>query len=163
MHDTILTGRRACLYCPIACGRHIRITEGSHAPLEGEGPEYETIGTLGGECMVDDLAAICRANELCNRYGLDTISTGSIIAFAMEAYEKGILTKKDTDGVPLTWGNGDALVAMVHKMGNRKGEGLTNQLPPIGRLLSDYYDYRQWTEDGIPTVEKVKELGLDLP
>ena len=101
MHDTILTGRTACLLCPIACGRHIKITdEGPYAPLDCEGPEYETLGTMGGECLVDDLAAICKANDLCNRYGLDTISTGSVIAFAMEAFEKGILiTTADTDGV----------------------------------------------------------------
>ncbi|MBW2058302.1 MAG: aldehyde ferredoxin oxidoreductase family protein [Deltaproteobacteria bacterium] len=123
MHDTILVGRRACFRCPIACGRHIRISEGPYAPLECEGPEYETLGTLGGECMVDDLAAICKANELCNRYGLDTISTGSIIAFAMEAYERGILTRRDTDGVDLVWGSGQALVEMVHKMGKREGIG----------------------------------------
>jgi aldehyde:ferredoxin oxidoreductase len=76
--------------------------------------------------MVDDLAAVCKANELCNRYGLDTISTGSIIAFAMEAYEKGILTHRDTGGIDLVWGNGRALVEMVHKMG--KGQG-------IGKLM----------------------------
>jgi len=123
MHDTILTGRRGCLRCPISCGRHIKISEGPYAPLACEGPEYESIGTLGGECMVDDLAAICKANELCNRYGLDTISTGAIIAFAMEAYERGILTSRDTDGVDLVWGDGEALVEMVHKMGKREGVG----------------------------------------
>ncbi len=128
MHDTILTGRKGCLRCPISCGRHIKISEGPYAPLECEGPEYETIGTLGGECMVDDLAAVCKANELCNRYGLDTISTGSIIAFAMEAYEKGILTRNDTEGIDLVWGNGSALVEMVHKMGKREG---------IGRLMGE--------------------------
>ena len=72
--------------------------------------------------MVDDLVAIAKANQLCNQYGLDTISAGGIIGFAMEAYEKGILTKKDTDGLELTWGNGAAVVEMVHKMG--KGEGI---------------------------------------
>ena len=123
MHDTILAGRRACLQCPIACGRHIKISEGPYAPLECEGPEYETIGTLGGECMVDNLAVICKANELCNRYGLDTISTGSVIAFAMEAYERGILSQDDTDGIELAWGNGEAMVEMIHKIGNREGIG----------------------------------------
>ena len=106
MHDTILSGRKACLQCPIACGRHIKVTEGPYAPMDCEGPEYETIGTLGGLCMVDDLVAIAKANQLCNRYGLDTISAGGIIAFAMEAYEKGILTHKETDGIELVWGNG---------------------------------------------------------
>jgi aldehyde:ferredoxin oxidoreductase len=123
MHDTILVGRRACLNCPIVCGRHIEITKGRYAPLKCEGPEYESIGTLGGECMVDDLAAICKANELCNRYGLDTISTGATIAFAMEAFEKGLITSKDTDGVELIYGNANALVEMVHKIGNRTGIG----------------------------------------
>lgn len=123
MYNTVLSGRRACLLCPIACGRHVRITEGPYAPLECEGPEYESIGTLGGECLVDDLEAICKANELCNRYGLDTMSTGSVIAFAMEAFEKGILTRKDTEGVALNWGSAGALIAMIHKMGKREGIG----------------------------------------
>ena len=128
MHDTILSGRKACMHCPIACGRHIKVTEGPYAPMDCEGPEYETIGTLGGLCLVDDLVAIAKANQLCNRYGLDTISAGGIIAFAMEAYEKGIITRSDTDGVELVWGNAEALVEMVHKMG--KGEG-------IGRLMTE--------------------------
>jgi aldehyde:ferredoxin oxidoreductase len=123
MHDTILSGRTACLLCPIACGRHVTIKEGPYAPLDCEGPEYETLGTLGGECLIDDLPAICKANDLCNRYGLDTISTGAVVAFAMEAYEKGLITKKDTDGVELTWGNAEALVVMVEKMGKREGIG----------------------------------------
>lgn len=128
MHDTILSGRKACMHCPIACGRHIKVTEGPYAPMDCEGPEYETIGTLGGLCLVGDLVAIAKANQLCNRYGMDTISVGGIIAFAMEAYEKRIITQNDTDGVELVWGSAEALVEMVHKMG--KGEG-------IGRLMTE--------------------------
>jgi aldehyde:ferredoxin oxidoreductase len=128
MYDTILAGRRACLHCPIACGRHIKVTSGPFAPMDCEGPEYETIGTLGGLCLVDDLVAIAKANELCNRYGLDTISAGGVIAFAMEAYEKGILSRKDTEGIELNWGNADAMVQIVHKMG--RGEG-------IGKLMTE--------------------------
>jgi len=123
MYETVLSGNRACLGCPIACARHVVITEGPYAPLDSEGPEYETVGTLGGECLVDDLEAICKANELCNRYGLDTISTGSAIAFAMEAFEKGIITRNDMDGLELTWGSGEALVEMVHRIGRREGLG----------------------------------------
>ncbi|MCB2190805.1 MAG: aldehyde ferredoxin oxidoreductase family protein [Deltaproteobacteria bacterium] len=123
LHDTVLTGRKGCWRCPIACGRHIKITEGPYAGLEGAGPEYETMGTMGGECLVDDLAAICKANDLCNRYGLDTISAGATVAFAMEAYEKGLITTEDTGGVELTWGNAEALVKMVDKMGKREGIG----------------------------------------
>ena len=128
MHDTVLSGRKACLMCPIACGRHVKLTEGPYAPLDAAGPEYESLGTLGGLCRVDDLSAVCVANDLCNRYGLDTISTGATIAFAMEAYEKGIISKADTDGVELTWGNAPALVAMVEKIGRREG---------IGRLMGE--------------------------
>ncbi len=123
LHDTVLVGRKGCWRCPIACGRHIKVTEGPYAGLEGAGPEYETMGTMGGECLVDDLAAICKANDLCNRYGLDTISTGATVAFAMEAFEKGLITTADTDGVELTWGNGQALVEIVDKMGRREGIG----------------------------------------
>ena len=144
MHDTILTGRKACFGCPIACGRHIKITEGPYAPLECEGPEYETLGTIGGECLIDDLAVICKANELCNRYGLDTMSTGSTIAFAMEAYEKGIIGKADTDGVELTWGNGPALLEMIGKMARREGigalmgEGSKKMAEALGKNASEF-------------------------
>ena len=123
MHDTILTGRKACFGCPIACGRHIRLDEGPYASLECAGPEYETIGLIGGACLIDDLSVICKANDLCNRYGLDTMSTGATIAFVMEAYEKGIIGLADTDGVELTWGNGPALLEMIGKIARREGIG----------------------------------------
>jgi len=126
MHDTILTGRYTCRRCTIACGRHINIQDGEYGPLDGEGPEYETIGTMGGECMIDNLEAICKANELCNRYGLDTISVGAVVAFGMEAYEKGLITKSDTGGLELTWGSSEALIEMTHRIA--KGEN-------VGRLL----------------------------
>jgi aldehyde:ferredoxin oxidoreductase len=128
MYNTILSGRKACMHCPIACGRHIKVTEGPYAPMDCEGPEYETVGTLGGLCLVDDLTAVSKANELCNRYGLDTISVGGIIAFVMEAYEKGILTLKDMDGIEPVWGSGKAVVELTHKMG--RGEG-------IGQLMTE--------------------------
>jgi aldehyde:ferredoxin oxidoreductase len=128
MYDTILSGRKGCIHCPIACGRHIKVKEGPYAPMDCEGPEYESIGTLGGLCLVEDLVAIAKANELCNRYGMDTISTGGVIAFAMEAYERGIITRKDTDGIELVWSNAKALVEMVGKIG--KGEG-------IGKLMGE--------------------------
>jgi aldehyde:ferredoxin oxidoreductase len=123
MERTILSGRKACFGCPIACGRHIRLTEGPYAPLNCAGPEYETVGLIGGSCLIDDLAVICQANELCNRFGLDTISTGATIAFAMEAFEKGIIGLGDTGGVELTWGNGPALLEMIGKIARREGIG----------------------------------------
>jgi aldehyde:ferredoxin oxidoreductase len=144
MHDTILKGRTACLQCPIACGRHISITEGPYGPLDGEGPEYETIGTMGGECLVDDLAAICKANDLCNRFGLDTMSTGSVIAFAMEAFERGLITTADTEGIELRWGSGAALVEMTKKIGLKQGigelmgEGVMRMAKVLGRNAEEF-------------------------
>ena len=125
MTETILAGRYFCESCVIGCGREVEIKEGPYT-MKGAGPEYEALGTLGGMCLVDSLEAIAYGAELCNRYGLDTISTGSAIAFAMELYEQGIIDKKDTGGLDLEWGSAEAMIEMVHQIG--KGEGL-------GRLL----------------------------
>lgn len=144
MHDTILVGRLSCRGCPIACGRHIRIEEGPYAPLDTEGPEYETVGTMGGECLVDDLEAISKANELCNRYGLDTISTGAAIAFGMEAYDRGLITAADTEGIELEWGSAEALVKMVHSIalgqnvGRLLGQGVKKAAEELGGLAEEF-------------------------
>lgn len=123
MSERILTGNYHCERCIIGCGRTVKIENGPYAPVEGGGPEYETIALLGSLCLVDDLEAIAKANELCNRYGMDTISCGASIAFAMEAYEKGLITKNETEGMELLWGRGDVLVKMVEKIGKREGLG----------------------------------------
>lgn len=123
MAETILTGRYFCKACTIGCGREIEITQGPYAGVKGAGPEYETLGGLGSMCLVDDLHAVSRANELCNRYGIDTISTGAIIAFAMEAYERGLLRQSDADGLDLSWGNAGTVIALVEKIGRREGIG----------------------------------------
>lgn len=123
MANTILTGSYHCRGCVIGCGRRVKISKGPYAGVEGGGPEYETLAMLGGDLLVDNLEAIAMANELCNRYGIDTISTGAVIGFAMEAYEKGMVTKEDTGGVDLSWGRGDALVEMVKMIGEAKGIG----------------------------------------
>jgi aldehyde:ferredoxin oxidoreductase len=121
--DNILKNRVACYACPIACGRVSEIKTGKWAGKEGEGPEYESVVLLGSACDVDDLNAITMANFLCNEYGIDTISAGSIVAFAMECYEKGILTKKDTGGLEIKFGDPDILVALIEKIGKREGIG----------------------------------------
>jgi aldehyde:ferredoxin oxidoreductase len=87
------------------------------------GPEYETLASFGSNLLIDDLKAICKANDICNSHGIDTISTGGTIAFAMESYEKGILTKNDLDGMDLSFGNAQAMVEMVRKIANRQGAG----------------------------------------
>lgn len=110
---------RSCLSCPSNCTLVVGVpgTAVSHAP------EYETIGSFGSMCECAQIEVIAKCNELCNDYGLDTISAGNTIAFAMEAFEKGLLTETDLDGIRPTWGNGEAMLALLHKMGRREGIG----------------------------------------
>ena len=91
--------------------------------MEGPGPEYETLCAFGTLCLNDNLESICWANHLCNKFGIDTISTGASIAFAMEAYEKGLVTEKDTEDIDLTWGNKDSILAMIEVIGRNEGFG----------------------------------------
>ncbi|MFW9826738.1 MAG: aldehyde ferredoxin oxidoreductase family protein [Candidatus Thorarchaeota archaeon] len=123
MKDNINLTMDACYACSIRCKKVVKIGEPWNVdPLYG-GPEYESIGAFGSNCGVDDLKAVCKANELCNKYSLDTISTGVSIGFAMECYEEGILTEKDTNGLDLKFGNADAMVKMVEKIAKREGLG----------------------------------------
>lgn len=128
MEETILTGYYRCKTCIIRCGREVEITKGAYKGVKGAGPEYETFGTLGGLCLVDDLEAIAKGNELCNRYGLDTISAGGAISFGMEAFEKGLLTLHDTDGLELKFGSSTAMLTAIDKIARQDGY--------LGRLLS---------------------------
>ena len=152
--ELYLTGRFHCGACPIGCGREIRIDKGPYGPVLGAGPEYESVGTLGSYCLVHDLEAVCRANELCNRYGLDTISTGAAIALGMEAYERKLLSSQDTGGLPLEWGNGSAVVEMVRQIGEKTGCGAL-----LGRGV------RQAARDLGPPAEEfsLHVKGLELP
>jgi aldehyde:ferredoxin oxidoreductase len=121
--ENVLKDRVACYACPIACGRVSKIKSGKWEGKEGEGPEFESVVLLGSSTDVDDLNAITMANFLCNEYGIDTISAGSTIAFAMECYEKGILTKEDTGGIEIKFGDADLLVELTEKIGKREGIG----------------------------------------
>jgi len=112
-----------CFTCMIACGKKWKLTKGPYAGLLWDFPEYETHWSLGSTCGITNLEAIAYANMLCDKYGLDTISTGAIVAFAMELYEKGILTDRETDGLRLRWGDGDAMVELVRKIALREGIG----------------------------------------
>jgi aldehyde:ferredoxin oxidoreductase len=120
---TILVKQYYCGACIIGCGRVVRVGEGKYAPVDGGGPEYETVAMLGALNLVDDLKAVAKAHELCNRYGLDVISTGAVVAFAIEAYERGLLTSQDTGGLKLRWGDPDVMVALVELIGRREGLG----------------------------------------
>ena len=114
-----------CYSCPLGCGGICSMT-GKYS--ETHKPEYETVLALGGLCLNEDVDSIFYLNEALNRAGMDTISAGATVAFAIECYEEGILTKKDTDGLELSWGNSDAIIALVDKMINREG---------IGDILAD--------------------------
>lgn len=113
---------KGCVSCVISCGRVTKVDNPKYAGF-GEGPEYETAWCFGADCGIDDLDAIVKANFICNEYGIDTISLGSTIACAMEMYERGIITSEDTDGVQLTFGNVDAMVAMTRKACENEGFG----------------------------------------
>jgi aldehyde:ferredoxin oxidoreductase len=121
--ETIFERHTHCFACPIGCGKTVKIEDGPYAGVQGHGPEYETLAGFGGNCQCDDLNAISRMNDLCNRYGLDTITTSSVIAFAMEAYEKGLLTKVDTGGIDLVWGDAGSMIATIHAIARREGLG----------------------------------------
>ncbi len=124
MSETILKGRDTCFGCVVRCKRVVEITEGPFLvdPRYG-GPEYETVATMGSYCGVSDLAAIARANQLCNMYGMDTISCGATIAWAMDCFERGLITTEETGGIELKFGNAGALVQMVELIGRREGFG----------------------------------------
>ena len=118
--DELLTARRSCYACAIRCKREVQV---DGAPSEYGGPEYESLGALGPNCGVGDLHAIAKANELCNAYMLDSISTGMVISFAMECFEQGLLTLEDTDGLDLRFGNAQAMLTMVEWIALRVGLG----------------------------------------
>ena len=133
---------KGCFSCIISCGRVTKVDNPAYAGF-GEGPEYETAWSFGADCGIDDLDAITKANFLCNEYGLDTISLGSTIACAMELFERGIITAKDTDGVQLTFGNVAAMVEMTRKAG--EGEGFGAKLAQGSYRLAESYGHPEYS------------------
>ena len=120
--QAIQVKRYGCWHCPIACGGFIK-TNYRGEELEAGKPEYETLGVFGAMLLVDDLPAICKVNDICNRFGMDTISTGCTLAFAFECFERGIVTTRDTGGLELRWGNAEAVVALTEMIARREGFG----------------------------------------
>jgi aldehyde:ferredoxin oxidoreductase len=123
LYAKYLTKHTRCFSCPIGCGKEVEVTEGPYQTPRGEGVEYETVAGFAGACHIDEAEAIILANSLCNRYGLDTISASSIIAFAMEAYEKELINSEQTGGVELRFGSSDAMLAMIEKIAFRRDIG----------------------------------------
>ncbi|MDP3878754.1 MAG: aldehyde ferredoxin oxidoreductase family protein [Dehalococcoidales bacterium] len=128
MKATIMSGRRGCYACTIRCKPEVA-ARGRYDvdPVYG-GPEYETLASLGSNCGIDNLEAVARGNALCNAYGLDTISTGSSIAFAMECFERGIITGEDSGGLELRFGDADTMLRLIEMIARREG---------IGQVLAD--------------------------
>ena len=134
-----------CSTCPVRCGALIKIDDGPFASQdELHRPEYETLAALGACCRNDNLQAVIRANEICNRYGLDTMGAGNSVSFAMECYENGLLDSNDMGGLELNWGNAEALVALIGQMARREGlgaalaDGAKVAAAQIGRGTEEY-------------------------
>ncbi len=127
-HKKHVTKHITCYRCPVACNSWSVVDKGEYIGSKCRGPEYETLWALGGQCGNSNLESIIAANEICDDLGMDTESTGSTIGFAMELYERGIITNKDTGGLNLTFGNHKALVKLVKMIGNTEG---------IGAVLAD--------------------------
>ena len=123
MAETILKRRETCYACVVRCKRVVEILDGKYKfdPLYG-GPEYETIGLFGASCGIGDLAAIAQAHQICDMHGVDSISCGATLAFAMECHERGIITKEDTGGIDLRFGNADAMLEVVKQIVTKTGK-----------------------------------------
>lgn len=146
MSATISIKQETCFACAVRCKRVVEVKESEHGsvdPLYG-GPEYESLAALGSMEGVDDLIALAKANELCGAYGLETISIGNVIAFGMECFERGLISKKDTDGVELKYGNARAMLQIVEAITQRKGfgnvlaEGVARAAKQIGKGAEEF-------------------------
>ena len=152
MSETILVDRDTCYACAVRCKRVVEIP-GKVDPMYG-GPEYETCAALGSYCGVTGLDTVALANQLCNMYGLDTISCGGTIAFAMECYEKGLISKSDTGGLELKFGNDEVIPGLIEMIARREG---------IGNLLAEG-SYRAAREIGGQALKlSISVKGQELP
>jgi aldehyde:ferredoxin oxidoreductase len=167
MTASILAGRDTCFSCAIRCKRVVETEYDQQKVLQRfGGPEYETIGTFGSYCGISDLNAVSLANQLCNKYGIDTISCGATISFAMECFENGLLTAQDTDGIELRFGNAAAAIMMVHKIAHREGigdllaEGSARAAVRIGKNAQDFLVTTKGNEAPAHMPQAKKMIGL---
>ena len=144
------TKKYTCASCPLGCGAEYEVKDGRWPLPKTDRPEYETAAAFGCTCLCNDIEAIMKCNEICNSYGIDTISAGMTIAWAMECYNEGVLSKDELDGIDLTWGNGEAMVALMEKMADGIGVGaiLVNGSQYAARKLGKGKEYLQ-TASGI--------------
>lgn len=155
-----------CYSCMTRCGQIHEVKEGPYRGAVSEGPEYETIWAFGGLLGNTELGSTVEADDLCDRLGLDTISTGVTISFAFELFQRGILTRSDTGGLDLTWGNHRAMLALVDQIGERKGlgnllaEGVKRAAESLGRGAEDYAMHVKGLEFGGYDPRGIKGYGL---
>lgn len=151
--DQYKTKKYACSSCPLGCGAEYQVNEGRWPVGTTDRPEYETASAFGSTLLCDEADALIKANDICNRYGIDTISTGMTVAWAMECYDEGVLSLQELDGIDLKWGDGEAIVALTQKIAD--GEG-------IGRILANgsawAADYLEKGHEYLQTAS-----GIELP
>jgi aldehyde:ferredoxin oxidoreductase len=122
--NTYGVGMEGCFNCPIRCKKKVQIEEEPwHVDSVYGGPEYETLASFGPNLLIDDPKAVCKAHEICNRFGMDTISAGATIAFAMECFENGLLNSEEMDGLQLNFGNAEVMLQLLEKIARRQGFG----------------------------------------
>jgi aldehyde:ferredoxin oxidoreductase len=142
--EKYLIKRRSCFGCTIGCGRYTWVPFGHFLTPPHEGPEYETTDMIGVQSLIENIETIIRANYLCNNYGLDTISTGNVMAFAIEAFEKGLITEKDSGGLRLEWNNPEVLLTLIDQIAKREkfgdvlAEGVKRAADKIGKGAEDF-------------------------
>lgn len=155
-----------CYACPVRCKKVVKMGEPYNVDAAYGGPEYETIAALGSNCGVGDVEKIVKANERCGAYSLDTISTGSTIAFAIECYERGLLTKKDTGGFEMRFGDGDLVLKLIELIIQRKGigallaEGTAGMVKKIGGDSADFAIQVKGLESGMHDPRTKAGIGL---
>lgn len=142
-----VTRARSSYRCPVHCKAEIEIREGRYGGTRGERPDIEPIVNLGSKCGVDDPEAVLYLYNLAGTLGIDVISTAGALAFAMDLYERGILSTEDTDGIELTWGDAEAMETMMHRIARREGfgavlaEGVRRAAQIVGRGADVYACY----------------------
>ncbi|MFC1933352.1 aldehyde ferredoxin oxidoreductase C-terminal domain-containing protein, partial [Chloroflexota bacterium] len=144
----------SCYACPVSCKKVVKVDNSYSVDPAYGGPEYETLASLGSNCGISDLEAVAKGNELCNAYSLDTISAGDVVSFAMECFENGLLSIKDTDGIELRFGNAEAMIKIIELIAKREG---------IGDLLAEG-TARAAKKIGKGAVEFAMQVkGLEIP
>lgn len=166
MKEEIQAGTGTCYACPIRCKREVEVGVPYNVTTEYGGPEYETLAALGSNCGIDDLKAVAKGNQLCNEWGLDTISTGSCISFAMECFENGLLSEKDTGGLQLNFGNASTMMELIPKIARREefgkllSEGVMRAAQVIGKESEQYAMHIKGQE--LPMHEPRLKQGMGL-